>query len=56
MLNIPSLEKTHEEPTPLPYDREKWKWTKDPISSMKAATDKKNYENYEVKYEGWKVK
>ena len=23
---------------------------------MKAANDKKNYENYEVKYEGWKVK
>ena len=56
MLNIPSLEKTLEEPTPLPYDRQKWKRTKGPINSMKAANDKKNYENYEVKYEGWKVK
>ena len=56
MLNIPSLEKTLEERTPLPYDRQKWKRTKDPINSMKTATDEKNYENYEVKYEGWKVK
>ena len=46
MVNIPPLDKTLEEPTPLPQDRQKRKRTKGPINSLETAIDENNYENY----------
>ena len=45
MVNIPPLDETLEEATPLPQDRQKQKRTKDPINSLKTAIDENNYEN-----------
>ena len=46
MLNIPPLDETLEEPTPLPQDRQKRKRTKGPINSLETAIHANNYENY----------
>ena len=46
MVNIPPLDKTLEESTPLPQDRQKRKRTKGPINSLETAIDENNYENY----------
>ena len=46
MVNIPPLGETHEEPTPLPQDRQKQKPTKGPRNSLETAINENNYENY----------
>ena len=45
MVNMPPLDKTYEEPTSLPQDRQKRKRTKGPINSLETAIDQNNHEN-----------
>ena len=46
MLNIPPLDETPKESTPLPQGRQKRKQTKGPINSQQTAIDENDYENY----------
>ena len=46
MMDIPPLDETLEEPTPLPQDRQKRKQTKGLINSLETAIDENSYKNY----------